>query len=463
MHNRLQVYPERLTQTALMLLLAVVTSDAADGGRLRTPGSPALLISTVSHNGMPRNIVPRGADWNFGPGGLWTHQGWQYAAYWDDACQVSVARRQLPSGAWSVVSLPDYQRTENVNRGKGGAISQGFGDGHEKVSMGISPDGVIHLAFDHHLSTLHYRTSRGPVANDPAGCEWSAELFGPVRDNLGGPVLESVTYPKFVVHGGSLVLYLRLNGGSGSADSHFFEYADGRWHVNAPPDGKFIDKSWSGGDHTVNAYPHGLVIHEGRRHLTWCWRDTPDERTCHDLCYAYSDDQGRTWYNNDGKRIGETGKTFITADLPGVAVVTIPPGSRYRNGGSMAVDNQGRVHVLMRGENASPVHFQRDPATGRWIRKNTERLGTLIVGRGDDLFVVTEEGLYRTSASRFGRLEPVATGDAAVFEDSSMRTDPTRFDHDGWISVIGQRGKTVSVVDYRAGHPAGSAGTMLSP
>lgn len=81
---------------------------AADRGAAPSPEQPRFRVFTVSSNGMPRNIVPKGADWNFGSGSLWTHQGWQYAAYWDDARQVSVARRQLPSGAWSVASLPGY-------------------------------------------------------------------------------------------------------------------------------------------------------------------------------------------------------------------------------------------------------------------------------------------------------------------------------------------------------------------
>ena len=169
---------------------------------------PKLSVSTVAENGMPKDIVPKGAAWNFGPGSLWTHRGWQYAAYWDDARQVSVARRHLPNGAWAVASLPGYQRTESVNRGKAGPIAQGFGDGHEKVSMGISPDGVIHLAFDHHMSTLHYRTSKTAVAANPAAHPWSAELFGPVADNLGGPTLVGVTYPAFTTDGTAFVLYL---------------------------------------------------------------------------------------------------------------------------------------------------------------------------------------------------------------------------------------------------------------
>ena len=430
-----------------------VNPNAADRITAPSPGQPLYRMSTVSSNGMPKNIVPKGADWNFGPGSLWTHRGWQYAAYWDDARQVSVARRQLPDGAWSVASLPGYQRSATGDRGKGGSISRGFGDAHEKVSMGISPDGVIHLAFDHHMSTLHYRTSRLPVANDPAAHAWSAELFGPVRDHLGGPMIESVTYPGFTTDGTNFVLYLRLNGGSGSADSHYFTYEGGKWSVNTPAASKFIDKQWSGGDKTANAYPHGLVIRNGRRHLTWCWRDTPDAKTCHDLCYAYSDDQGKTWLNNAGQEIGRTGVSYISADSPGLVVWRIPPGTKYVNGGSMTVDQAGRVHVLMRGEDGSPFHFQRDPVTGKWTRQRAVASGTLVAGTGDDLYLVSEDGVQRTSASRFAEATSLLKAQAHVFKDSHMVVDRNRLAQDGWISVIGQNGKTVTVVDYWIGEP----------
>ena len=416
-----------------------------------SPLQAKYRVSTVAENGMPKDIVKNRARWNFGPGSLWTHQGWQYAAYWDDARHVSVARRELPLGAWSVVSLPGYQRTENVNRGMAGPKARGFGDGHEKVAMGISRDGVIHLAFDHHGSTLHYRATKSPVANAPASHDWSGELFGPVQDNLGGGKIDFVTYPSFVNDGAQLSLYMRLGGGSGSADSHFLQYADGRWTTADPAAGKLIDKHWSGGNRTVNAYPHRLVIQNGRRHLTWCWRDTPDATTCHDLCYAYSDDQGNTWLNNNGKLIGRTGSLFITADSPAVAAWKIAPGTSYVNGGSMTVDKTGRVHVLMRGENRKPAYFSRDPQSGTWTRSSADILGALVVGQGDDLHVVASDGLWRTSAKHFGKLEPLSTGHGEYFLDSKMGIDQTRIAHDGWVSVIGQSGQRVTVIDYRLG------------
>ena len=408
-------------------------------------------LSTVAKNGMPKNIVKVGARWNFGPGSLWTHRGWQYAAYWDDACQVSVARRELPTGAWSTISLPGYQRTESTNRGKAGPKARGFGDGHEKVVMGISPDGIIHLAFDHHVSTLHYRTSKKDVANNPTKHKWTPGLFGPVQDSLGAEKIASVTYPRFTTDGTHFSLYLRLNGGSGNADSHFFHYLDGQWTTPDPASAKVIDKNWSGGNKTVNAYPHGLAIQNGRRHLTWCWRDTPDPKTCHDLCYAYSDDHGKTWLNNSSQLIGRSGEKFITADSPGVAARKLGPDSRFINGGSMTVDQKGRVHVLVRGEDGSPTYFGRDPKTGTWKSKKTNMLAKLVPGPDDKLYLISEDGIWRTSAKDFDKLEPVHTSDSKLFESSKIAVDRHRAAHDGWISVIGQRGKTITVIDYWIG------------
>lgn len=412
---------------------------------------PLMHVSTVANNGMPKDIVTPGSRWNFGPGSLWTHKGWQYAAYWDDARQVSVARRQLPTGDWSVVSLPDYQRTESGDRGKGGRKSRGFGDGHEKVSMGISPDGVIHLSFDHHLSTLRYRRTQKPVADSPTAHKWTADLFSPVQNHLGGKKITCVTYPSFTSDGTHFVLYLRLNGGSGSADSNFFSYENGQWIINSEAESKLIDKNWSGGDKTVNAYPHQLVIHNGRRYLVWSWRDTPNPRTSHDLCFAFSDDHGKTWKNNAGEVVAELGKTFISADTPGITAVEIPPGTKYINGGSMTVDKQGRIHVLRRGEVGKPVYFQRDPNTEKWTRQTVKANGKLVAGPNNDLYIVSNAGLKRAPAGDFDKMETLVSGQQAYFRDSRQGLDRTRPTQDGWVSVIGQAGKKVTVVDYWIG------------
>jgi BNR repeat-containing family member len=58
-------------------------------------------------------------------------------------------------------------------------------DAHNIISIGICPqDGTIHLAFDHHGHSLHYRVSQKGVATDPEKVKWNAVLFSPINSEL---------------------------------------------------------------------------------------------------------------------------------------------------------------------------------------------------------------------------------------------------------------------------------------
>lgn len=429
------------------LALLLFASLGERCAKAQSTGTVPIEISLMTDTGMPANIVERRSQWNFGRGALQTYRGWQYAAFWDVNRQVSVARRELPKGKWECISLGGYERTSDTNRGKAGPKARGFGDGHEKVAMGISADGVIHLAFDHHGSTLHYRFSLPRVANDPPEHVWDESLFSAVQDHLGGPSIEWVTYPSFVRDGERMSLYMRLNGGSGNADSHFFEYEAGRWVINDPASSKLIDKNWSGGNGTVNAYPHTVFVHQGRRHLTWCWRNTPDARTCHDLCYAYSDDRGQTWHNNAGDVIAKLGTQFISADTPGLAVIDIPPGSTYVNGGSMTVDASGNVHVLMKGPGQKPFMARRTSLNGAWTKWEAPTIGTLVAHQSS-LLVVAKEGLYHALNADPPTFVKVGRSFEETSRDSRYVVDRSRLQFDQTISVIGQTGTDVRVVDF---------------
>ena len=56
-----------------------------------------------------------------------------------------------------------------------------------------------------------------------------------------------------------------------------------------------------------------------------------------------------------------------------------------------------------------------------------------------------------TSASHFDKFQTLANGRGTLFKDCQMGIDNTRPAQDGWISVIGQNGKTVIVVEYWIG------------
>jgi hypothetical protein len=138
------------------------------------------------------------------------------------------------------------------------------------------------------------------------------------------------------------MLYECRIGVSGNGDAYLWEYdgSTGAWTTL----GKYID----GVSANENPYLFGINYdRNGRLHVTWCWRATPDASTNHDLYYAYSDDNGRTWRNNAGTQVGTTGTTPMTLSMTSLRVWTIAQNRGYINQESQSVDRRGRVHVLV--------------------------------------------------------------------------------------------------------------------
>src|SRR5690606_26198052 len=68
-------------------------------------------------------------------------------------------------------------------------------------------------------------------------------------------------------------------------------------------------KTWSRVHHNIvdgegkrNAYWQMFVNTNGTVHLSWVWREHYNVETNHDMCYAVSKDEGRTWYTSKGKK-----------------------------------------------------------------------------------------------------------------------------------------------------------------
>ena len=143
-----------------------------------------------------------------------------------------------------------------------------------------------------------------------------------------------------------------------------------------------------------NPYVHGMDYRNGRFHVTWVYRDfvqyegwddptdTKHKQQAgpngpennHDICYAYSDDQGYTWRNGDGDIIAslKDGET-VTNKSSGIVAFDIPKGRGLTNQESQAIDPKGGVHVLNREYHHSSgdqlwTHYYRAPADGKWSR-----------------------------------------------------------------------------------------------
>jgi len=330
---------------------------------LAAPPLPSLLAeSVVSQEAFSKPVqYANGLNGlSFQQDALLSHAGWQYAAFYNAARHVCVARRKLPSGSWQTVELKDYTQSQD--------------DGHNTISLGIcAADGTIHLAFDHHDHPLRYRKSVPGLASAPETFAWEPSRFQSIQNNLTGPAINSLTYPRFLnAPSGKMLMEFRL-GSSGNGHGHVYEYdgATAKW-ARIGSNSRYIQ-----GDDN-NGYVNGLDYDStGRLHVTWCWRETSDVGSNHGLLYAYSEDDGRTWKNNASAQIGETGSRPITPATQGIEVWKIPQNSGLLNQEAQGLDPRGRVHVFLRGDSTVAgqkipfhLHFWRDEA-GKWSRINT--------------------------------------------------------------------------------------------
>ncbi|WP_437960227.1 BNR repeat-containing protein [Sorangium sp. So ce119] len=320
-------------------VIATSSTTGAGGAEPVAPGIVKRGEGKLAESGL--TVVSYGGYVNgesFQQDAIVSFNGYQYTAFWNRNRNVVLARRELPAspggaaGSWQKFDFTDHRLSAD--------------DAHNTISLGIAPgDGTLHLAFDHHGSTLHYRRSVTGLLTDPEGAAWAAASFSAVSSALvGSNTVRLVTYPRFVTEpGGDKLLFSARIGESGSGDEHLWEY-DAATHAWRSL-GEYIE----GTDASMNAYLHGLAYTRGgsRLHAAWCWRDTPDATTNHDLLYVYSDDHGRTWMNNAGEKVATTGASFVTRSTTGLSVWPIGQNRGLINQEHMAVDASGRVHVLL--------------------------------------------------------------------------------------------------------------------
>ncbi|RYP19160.1 hypothetical protein DL767_009702 [Monosporascus sp. MG133] len=444
-----------------------------------------LLGPDPSH----RNCVLNGNA--FQQDAIQSFNGWQYACFYSplpgggapEPLFVHVARRRLPLGSWEILVLDDYPQTTD--------------DGHNTVQLGICPgDGTIHLSYDHHCDRVRYRFSLPKVALSPEDFEWEPKLFTSTLSQLPGLEGEDelfgyITYPRFGQLGKDLWFSWRT-GKAGLGDDHLSVYRAGTGRH------ELVGGSGSG-THLrgidSNPYVHGLHHRDGRLHATWVWRgfvwyegwDDPADtkhkaqagpnsaQNNHDICYAYSDDGGRTWCNGTGERVADLSRgESIRPDSPGIVAFAIPRGSGLHNQESQAVDHSGGVHVLNRdnldGEQRWK-HYYRSP-DGTWTQRALSHVrgpyggkrGQVVVSRDDDLyFVLPDTEAPTLTILKASKDDGYSTYELVWRKEGFPPTDPlvdeTRLDYDNVLSVYtravaedvdaGAKSNNVVILDFQ--------------
>ncbi|BCM93942.1 hypothetical protein IAD21_05837 [Abditibacteriota bacterium] len=275
---------------------------------------PALAAAVADHV----KVVPvGGTGWAkssvnaavFRTSSLITHDDTQYIAYYDGDNNVVLGKRKLGSATWEL----------KTTQYKGDAK-----DAHNCISIGVDGKGFLHMVWDLHNGKLRYVKS-----TEVGSLELSAEMPMTGKDEA------RVTYPQFYTLPSGDLLFLYRDGASGNGNAMLNRYnvETGEWSS--------VQHPLVAGGGQRNAYLNTLAIDgKGGIHLSWVWRDTPDVATNHDVCYAYSPDQGKTWQ----KSTGDTYQLPITIDNAEVAW-SVPKNSELINQTSMTVDAAGHPFI----------------------------------------------------------------------------------------------------------------------
>jgi len=252
-----------------------------------------------------------------------------------------LGRRTLPSGAWSTLQLPHNLSTA---------------DSHNVISLGVSPaDGKIHVALDCHSTQLFYTSSEANLAT--SGNSWIASRFAPITTTLGTLNIGTViTYPQFVITPTNLLQFVFRSGVSGDGATQLAEYSGGTWkNVGSWASATGTYTAPSGVTSTLrNLYIHGFTYHGNRAYVAGTWREQNGAVSCssagltnHDTVYFYSDDLGRTWFNNAKTQIGTSGTAPINVNTAGIIVDSLDADHGLMNQESQTVDSAGLIHVII--------------------------------------------------------------------------------------------------------------------
>jgi hypothetical protein len=233
-----------------------------------------------------------------------------FAAYYDARRRLTVASRPRQSPQWT------YQKLEVVT---------GW-DSHNYIAMAIDAAGHLHVTGNMHNDPLVYFQSR--AAGDIRSLERIEVLVNAARERR-------MTYPVFIHHRGRLILKYR-DGGSGNGNEIYDEYdpVSNRWRA-------LLDTPLVDGEGQRNAYFVGpRVGPDGRFHIAWVWRETPDAETNHDLSYARSPDLVH-WETSDGKPL------VLPITLKSCEIVDPVPveAGMINNNTVVGFDSQGRAMI----------------------------------------------------------------------------------------------------------------------
>ena len=233
---------------------------------------------------------------------------YQFVSYYDSTAHVVVARKAKNSDKWEV------KQTQ---------LKGNIWDAHNIISMMADGDGFIHLAYDHHNNPLHYA-----VSTTPEGLEFETSAMLGTNENR-------VTYPEFYQFSTGDLLFAYRDGGSGNGNLVLNKYnlQSKTWER--------IQSNMIDGEGQRNAYWQLYLDANDNMFISWVWRENPNVASNHDMCFAVSNDQGKTWHRSDNSTY-ELPITLANAEV----VHAIPQHSNLMNQTAMTADEDGNAYIV---------------------------------------------------------------------------------------------------------------------
>lgn len=305
----------------LFLFLALLVLFFPGCAQTKPATQSNRIIDESKNSEVVEQVIAIDKVWSGHPVGfsLLTHQNRQYIAYYNANRNMVVGQRDLGDSKFSLTILPV------TTREKAGGTSTLLGwDSHNSVTLGIDPDGYIHLAGNMHVNPITYFKSTRP--NDISSLTQVMSMVGRNESRC--------TYPHFMNRREGELLFHYRDGGSGNGNEIYNIYSTKgkQWQ-------RLLDTPLTDGQGLMNAYQtQPTLLADNWYHVYWVWRDTPDCSTNHDLSYIKSPDL-KNWYN----AFGEPVKLPVTLDNKSVIIDPIPvKGGIINLAASLCFDNDGK-------------------------------------------------------------------------------------------------------------------------
>jgi len=251
--------------------------------------------------------------------GILSTGGQQVSAFYRTPDSLCVVRRDLADDSVESFSIA-------------GAYT--LTDAHNSISLGMDRRRHLHISYDHHGSSLHYRRTRTPFGIR----DWTDEL------PMSGAHERHITYPTFLMPpapGPLLMLYRTGTHNRGVSRLKRYDEDKAAWEDGDSPITSGADQQpW-----TSNAYwNHPAIGPDGRIHLSFVWRTDPigpEARVNNvNVDYAVSADYGASWQSSLGRDL----RLPIT-QVNSETILAVSPGSNLINQCGMTTDSRGRPHL----------------------------------------------------------------------------------------------------------------------